>query len=149
MKTLHFSITIDAPRERVWDTMLGSDTYRIWTAPFAEGSYFEGSWAKGEKIRFLGPSGEGMSSVIAENRRHEFVSIKHLGMIKDGVEDTESDSVKQWAGMLENYTFTSKGASTEVRVDMDVTSDFEDYMNDTWPRALAALKALCEAKDKR
>lgn len=144
MKTLHFSITIDAPRERVWDTMLGPETYRVWTAPFAEGSYFEGSWAKGEKIHFLAPSGDGMSSVIDENRPYEFVSIRHVGMIMNGIEDTESESVKQWAPLFENYTLTTQGSSTKVDVDLDVTSDFEADMQTMWPKALDVLKAICE-----
>ncbi len=149
MKTLHFSTAIDAPRELVWDAMLGPDTYRLWTAPFCEGSYYEGSWAKDAKIRFLGPGGgEGMSSVIDENRLYEFISIRHLGEIKDGIEDTESERAKSWAQAFENYTFTSKGKSTEVKVDIDTAPDFEGYMNEAWPKALAALKSLCEAQAK-
>ena len=80
MKTLRFDTFIRAPREKVWRTMLEQDTYRIWTSEFTAGSYYEGSWEQGEKIRFLGPSGEGMLSEIAENRRHAFlqtISICH------------------------------------------------------------------------
>lgn len=91
MKSLRFATTIHAPRKAAWDAMLAPDTYRIWTGPFMEGSYYEGSWEKGARIRFLAPDGRGMASVIEENRLHEFLSIKHLGMIKDGVEDLESD----------------------------------------------------------
>jgi hypothetical protein len=29
---------------------------------------------------------------------------------------------------------------------MDVTADFEDYMAEIWPRALAKLKAITEAR---
>lgn len=90
MKTLHFSIKINAPAEKVWQNMLGAETYKIWTAEFAPGSYYEGSWEKGESIKFLIPNGDGMTSVIAENRPFKFISIKHLGYIKGGVADTES-----------------------------------------------------------
>jgi len=144
MKKIHFSTVIDAPPKAVWEAMLGRETFKDWTAEFAEGSYFEGSWEKGEKIRFLISSGEGMSSMIAENRPHEFLSIKHLGHIKDGVEDTESESVRSWAPAFENYTFSKVGNSTKVVVDMDVTPDFEAYMQKTWPKALARLKAIAE-----
>ena len=34
---------------------------------------------------------------------------------------------------------------TLLKVDMDVTSDFEEYMNNAWPKALARLKEICEA----
>lgn len=146
MKTLHFTTIIKARPEDVWGVMLSPDTYRIWTAEFTEGSYFEGSWAAGQRIRFLAADGSGMVSVIAENRPHEFLSIKHLGYIKDGVEDTESEAVGSWAPAFENYSFSDVGSGSELRVDMDVTADFEDYMAEIWPRALAKLKAITEAR---
>jgi hypothetical protein len=94
MKTLHFSIAIHAPKEKVWDIMLDPESYKVWTAEFAEGSYYEGSWEKGAKIKFLAPDGSGMTSVIADNQPYGFMSIKHLGYIQDGVEDTESPDIK-------------------------------------------------------
>lgn len=145
MKTLHFSTVINAPRQRVWDVMLSPETFKLWAAEFAEGSYFEGSWDQGEKIRFLTPDGSGLTSMIAENRPYEFISIKHLGYIKDWTEDTESDGVRAWAPASENYTFSDADGATELKVDMDVTPDFEVYMGGSWPQALAKLKALCEA----
>jgi hypothetical protein len=53
MPTQHFDILIQAPRERVWITMLQSPTYEQWTSAFCEGSRFEGSWKQGDAIRFL------------------------------------------------------------------------------------------------
>lgn len=35
-----------------------------------------------------------MTSVIAENKPLEFISIKHVGYINNGIEDTESPGVK-------------------------------------------------------
>ena len=146
MKTLHFTALVHAPRRVVWDTMLGPETYREWTSEFAPGSYFDGSWNQGERIRFPVPDGSGMISVIAENRPHEFLSIRHLGTIKGGVEDTESDEVKAWAQCFERYTLSDAGSSTELGIAVDVPPAFEQFMDDTWPRALARLKALCEAR---
>jgi Activator of Hsp90 ATPase homolog 1-like protein len=144
-KTLHFPIRIDAPRERVWSVMLEPDTFNQWTAPFCEGSYYEGGWNKGDRIRFLTPTGEGMVSEIVESRPHEFVSIRHLGEIKDGVEDTTSEKVRAWAPAYENYTYeAAPGGGTQLRVDVDVLPDYEQFMQDTFPKALARLKELCE-----
>ena len=44
MKTLHFSIKINAPVEKVWQSMLGAETYKVWAAEFAPDSFYEGSW---------------------------------------------------------------------------------------------------------
>jgi hypothetical protein len=38
------------------------------------------------------------------------------------------------------------GAATELKVDVDAPPDFEAFMGDTWPKALAKLKALCEER---
>jgi hypothetical protein len=146
MKTLHFSATFHAKREAVWDAMLSPDTYKLWTAVFTEGSYFEGSWAAGERIHFLAPNGSGMTSLIAESRPYQFISIKHLGFIKDGVEDTESASVRSWAPSFENYSFLDAGQPTDLEVDIEVAGEFEDYMTKTWPMAMTRLKEICELR---
>ncbi len=144
MKKLQFTILIDAPKEKVWQTMLDPEGYKIWTTPFCEGSYFEGSWNKGEKIRFLTPDGNGMTSMIVENKPFEFVSIQHLGMIKDGMEASDSPDSQTWTNMFENYTFSDRDGATEVTVEMDVPPEYEAFMNRTWPEALASLKEICE-----
>lgn len=147
MNSMQFLITINAPSEKVWNTMLQQETYRIWTAEFGEGGYYEGSWVQGEKIRFLGPGGkEGMTSVIAESKPYQFISIKHLGIIKNGIDDTESEDGKAWASAYENYTLDERGGVTELKVEISaVPAVFEQFMTDTWPKALAKLKAICES----
>lgn len=144
-RQIQFSTTIEAPPAKVWETMLGDEGYRHWTSVFAEGSHFEGSWEAGSRIRFLAPSGEGMVSEIAESKPHQFLSIRHLGMVKNGVEDTESEEIRGWAPAYENYTFEAVPEGTRLVVDQDVAADWEQHLKDTWPKALALLKQLCEA----
>ena len=72
------------------------------------------------------------------------MSIRHLGLVKDGVEETSSEEVKQWAGALENYTLKTEGGKTELVVDLDVNDDWVEYMQNTWPKALQRLKELAE-----
>lgn len=86
-----------------------------------------------------------MVAVIADNRPHEYLSIQHLGFINpEGLEDTTSDAVKDWVPAFENYTFTDVEHGTELVVDQDITEEYEAYMQEAWPRALARLKTLCE-----
>ncbi len=76
MVEIHFSINIDAPKEKVWDFMIGKDTYSLWADVFMKGSYFVGDWSEGSKIQFLAPfKGQmsGMLSRVKENRPYEFV----------------------------------------------------------------------------
>ncbi len=147
--TIHKEILINAPREKVWDTMLNDATYRQWTASFCPGSYYQGSWDKGSKILFLGPNPEtgkegGMVSRIAENIPHEFVSIEHMGIVNEGVEDTESEEVAPWKGFHENYTFQDQDGATMLIIDTDMVDTMADEMSTLWDKALLALKDLVE-----
>ena len=145
-KTLTFEIAIHAPRARVWATMLDPETYKAWTSAFCEGSYFVGSWDEGAKIQFLSLSGDGMTAFIAENRLHEFVSIRHLGVIEKGVEDTSSEKVRAWAPAYENYRFSDLPEGCRLTVTVDTVAEYEQYMRDTFPKALALLKELAEKR---
>lgn len=150
MQKAHYSIQIDAPKEKVWHAMLDDATYREWTKPFNPGSYYEGSWDQGSEMRFLGTDDEGkkidggMYSRIKENRRYEFISIEHIGMIKDGIVDTTSEEVKKWVPSFENYTFTEKAGGTEVSVDIDLEEEFIPSFNEMWQKALGILKEIAE-----
>ena len=77
MEKLHYSITINASNKKVWETMLGIDTYKLWTDIFSPGSYFVGDWSEGSKMLFLGPGEKrkesGMVSKIKENKPYEYV----------------------------------------------------------------------------
>lgn len=145
IRRIQFTVDIAAPVAEVFQIMLDPESYRDWTTAFAEGSSYEGEWREGQKIRFVGPSGDGMLSEIAEHRPNEFTSIRHLGMISNGVEDTESESVRAWAPAYENYTFTSTPAGTHIVVDQDIVEKWEEYISEAWPKALQRLKELCEA----
>jgi hypothetical protein len=149
MQKIHLSTHINAPKEKVWDVMLSDKTYREWTKAFNAGSYYKGSWEKGSKILFIGPgeNGEGemgMASRIAEARPYEFISIGHLGVIVNGVEDTTSELAKKWAPAFENYTFKDKNGGTELTIDMDIQESEKAMMEGMWKKGLESLKALAE-----
>jgi hypothetical protein len=123
-------------------------TYEQWTALFNPTSSYKGNWEKGSKMLFVGcdENGEkgGMVSEIANNVLNQFISIRHYGLVKGGVEITTGPDVEKWANGYENYTFEAQNDSTIVKVDMDITPDFSAYMNETYPKALAKLKEICE-----
>ena len=144
LKRLQWSVDIAAPASKVYQMLVGPESYKQWSSAFGDGLYFEGSWQKGQLIRFLTPGGDGVISEIAENRPNEFISIRHLGYIAyNGVEDTNSEAIRAWAPAYENYTFTDTPQGTKLTVDQDITEDFES-MPEAWPKALGKLKALCE-----
>lgn len=153
MEKLQFKIEINAPVNKVFDVMLGitnKSTYEQWTALFNPTSTYDGNWNKGSKILFLGSDefGEkgGMVSEIAEYIPNQFVSIRHYGLVKNGIETTEGHEVEKWANGLENYSFKENNGVTLVTVDLDTTHDFIEYMNQIYPKALEKLKEISENK---
>lgn len=144
MEKLVFSTSITATPEKVWNILWTDASYRKWTAAFMEGSYAVTDWKEGSKVLFLDGRGMGMVSRIAVNRPNEYMSIEHLGEVKDGVEDTTSDRVKAWAGAHENYTLKKNNDQTELTIDMDITEEFKEMFAQIWPKALANVKQLSE-----
>ena len=145
MDRKEFRITIDAPKETVWQTLWDKSTYRKWTSAFAEGSTVEtDDWKKDSKVLFLDGKGNGMVSTVAENIPYRFMSFKHVGEIKNGVEDTAAAAAAGWAGATENYTLKEEGNKTEVVVDMDISEEFFEMFSQVWPKALNSLKELAE-----
>jgi hypothetical protein len=152
MKLLTYTATINAPKAKVWDTMLSDATYRIWTIPFAEGSYYEGSWEEGSIIKFIGPSdaaGEnevlGLAAKVVKITPHEYAELQHYGLLKGDLIDTESDMAKQWTPALESYKFTEQDGVTTVEVHVETLESEVEVFNEMWPKALVALKQLAEA----
>ena len=146
MQKINFSTKINATKEKVWKILWDDETYRKWTSVFTPGSYAESDWKEGSKILFLDGNGSGMVSKIETNRPNEFISFKHLGEVKNGVEDTESDKVKGWAGAHENYTLKQVNGITELSVDIDMNDEYKEMFMKIFPKALEQVKILSEKK---
>ncbi len=150
MKKLSLTTDIHAPREEVWSAIISDKKFRLWTAAFQEGSHFEGSWQQGDKIRFVSEyDGQvtGMMSEIEVSEHLKNISIHHLGIIMDGVEDFTSDQAKQWIGKYENYHFEKLGEKgTRFTVELEVEEEYSEDFEKQWLLALQKLKAVCEEK---
>lgn len=144
MKDLEFGIDIAAPVPRVWDCMFDPLAYRDWTSAFAEGSYYEGSWEAGRRLRFLDPKGFGMEAVVDENVPHERLTLRLVGEIKDGRPLPDSRLHREPA--FESYRFrATPSGGTRLDVKLQSWDDgFTDFLQTTWPQALQRLKALAE-----
>ncbi|WP_126246308.1 SRPBCC family protein [Chitinophaga rhizosphaerae] len=139
-------IDIQAPREKVWETLFGVETYPQWTKAFNEDSQVKTDWKKGSRALFTDGNGDGMVSRIAENIPNEFMSIEHLGTIMGGVEDTTSPEVQQWNGAHENYRLQDIEGGTRLLIEMDIDdkSEYAEMFAGMWPKALAAVKEISE-----
>ena len=144
MKKLNFKVEVNAPKDKVWKVLWDDATYPKWTSAFSEGSHAVTDWKEGSKVLFLGPEGDGMYSTIARLKPNELMSFKHLGVVKGGTEQPESEETKEWSGAMENYSINEKNGVTEVAVSMDITEEYEQYFKETFPKALNIVKDIAE-----
>ena len=145
MERKEFTSTINASREKVWEALWSDETYPKWTAPFSEGSRAKSDWKEGSKVYFINADGEGMVALIDKRKDPEIMNFKHIGMVdKNGNEDYESEKVKSWAGLMENYRLEDKNGKTNLTVTMDLKAEYKDYFLKTWPKALEKLKEIAE-----
>ena len=145
MKKLEFKIDINAPAKKVWELMLGLESFKEMMTASYPGSYFKGQWKKGENIKFLSPDGSGTLANIVELRIYEYILAKHIAVInEDGTEDRSGEKAKTWIGTTEAYNFTERNGKTEVKVEVNTTSDWEKMFSEAWPKLLKKLKEMSE-----
>jgi hypothetical protein len=139
MKTLEFKTKIKASPKHIWQILWDDVTYREWTSTFAEGSHAKSDWKEGSEILFLGPSGEGMYSMIETKIPEKKMVFRHLGTLMDG-KKTPGD----WAGAKEEYTLESENGNTKLSVKVDIVEEHEEFFNQTFPVALQKVKEISE-----
>ena len=142
MKRTTFNTSIDAPADKVWNALWDDASYREWTSVFMPTSHMKADWRKGGKVLFLDGDNNGMNSVIDDLQPNKYISFRHLGEVRNGVEDTSYGDM--FGESHENYTLNEANGKTELIVDIDATSEFADYFANIFPKALAKVKEIAE-----
>ncbi|WP_240976716.1 SRPBCC domain-containing protein [Flavobacterium rivulicola] len=148
MIRLTFSIDINASKEKVWYSLWDEENYEAWVSAFCEGSYAISDWNQGSKIYFLDQNGSGMNSEIALNKPFETMLFRHLGELKEYVEQPATETTKAWSGAEERYDLNESNGITTVTVTIDLVEKYLDYFKETFPIALEKLKAIAESDTK-
>lgn len=141
MKTLTFTIEINASAEKVWNVLWEDKTYRDWTSSFIRGSYYEGEMVEGNDIRFLSPGEHGLFGIVEKVEPFTAMHFKHFGEVIDGVsqEKTFGDNAIEYYDLLE----TESG--TKLTVTVNTGAEFKDYFTNSFPRALTKVKEIAES----
>ena len=144
MKTLEFTIEINALASTIWTMLWDDENYRNWTGFFCEGSYAVSNWNEGDSVHFLTPSGEGMYSVIDKKIDNQYLAFKHLGEIKNFKEQPPNEATYIWSGSMETYELTPNGDSITLKAKVDTLEQYVDYFESTFPKGLERVKELSE-----
>ena len=149
MEKISFQVKINAAKEKVWNCLWDLIYYQTWTSVFAETSTVKtDNWKEGSKILFVDHSGNGMVSKVLSNKENDTMTFQHLGMIKDGIEDTTSDEMKAWSGATESYHVVEHDGTTTLFASLDSNEQMKDFFSSTFPLALEKVKGLAEGTVK-
>ena len=145
METLNYEITIHAPIQKVWDLLWSPETYTQWTQFFSPESQFKTDWKINGKTYFLDGHGNGMVATIKSLDTPCEVVFSHLGILSEGVEDTESREVKEWSGAEEQYFLREIDENTtHLRTILHTLQEYEEHMNNGFNKGFEVLKKLAE-----
>lgn len=145
MMELTYTVTINAPKSVVWDTMIEKDTYTQWTKAFSEGSDYTGTWGKGEELDFLDPGIGGTRATVEVFEPHEKTVLKHKAILDAQSQPTTPDeNGEKWLGSTEEYILSDDDGGTLLTVNVATDEAFRKMFDESWPKALALLKTICE-----
>lgn len=145
MQQQHFSINIEASREKVWKILWDDKTLRDWANIIDEGTYMVGELKEGNEVQFISSvSGYGVTSLVEKLIQNELVVFRQMADTKD---NGENEREKEWTGGIERYSLANNDNSTMLTVDIDVPSEQEETFKDVMPKALQRIKILAEKKE--
>ena len=144
MKTLQFTIEINAPTSKVWRVLWDDATYRQWTTAFCEGSYAVSNWNEGDSIHFLDPNGNGMYSIIDKKVDNQLMSFRHIGNILKLEEMPLDEETKLWSNSKETYELKEGNNQTTLTVTIDTLDNYVGFFNESMPKAIELIKNLSE-----
>lgn len=140
MKRLEFSVEIKASKEKVWDILWNDESYRVWTASFIPGSYYEGEIIQGNNIRFLSPGQHCLFAVVEKVIPFQSIHFMHFGLVLDGVSQDKTfqdDSI-------EYYDLLEIESGTKLTVKINTEDEYITYFSNSFPKALNVVKQLAE-----
>lgn len=145
-KTIEKSIEIAASREAIWSALIDKDSFSDWGSSFMPGSYYEGEWAEGNTIRFLGPCEDrgtnGMITKVAEYTYGEYVRAEHIGIVTNGEDVYEGDVYDMWIPATEEYRLTGGPDRFTLHISNEVPEGFFDEFSEAWDKSLVRIKEI-------
>jgi uncharacterized protein YndB with AHSA1/START domain len=142
MKEVQFTIEIQAPKEKVWDTLWQDETFRQWAGIIDPGTYMVGELKEGNEVQYISAeNGYGVTSLVEKLVENEFLLLRHQADTQDS---GQRERAQEWTGGTESYSLSEKDGATTLTAAFDVPLEMEDYFNVHYPKALKQVKALAE-----
>jgi len=73
------------------------------------------------------------------------MSIKHIGIVKNGVEMPPNEETRKWIGGEEIYLLSEKDGVIELKISVLIDKEFTKSFNEVFPKALEVVKDIAES----
>lgn len=141
---MQFRVKINAPKEKVWETLWQDETFRQWASVIDPGTYMVGELKEGNEVQFISSSsGYGVTSMVEKLAPGEFLLLRHSA---DTQENGKQEREKEWSGGKESYLLEGENGITFLTVAFDVPPELEGYFKANYPKALEQVKVLAESR---
>lgn len=143
MKEVKFTIDINVPKQKVWDTLWQDETFWQWAGVIDPGTYMVGELVQGNTVEFISAeNGYGVTSLVEKITPGEYVLLRHSADTQDkGAHERDAE----WTGGTESYSLTENNGATTLTALFDVPTEMEDYFADAYPKALECVRELAES----
>ena len=84
-------------------------------------------------------------STIEQIDEFKTLIFKNLGMLREGVEDLDSEELKKWSGSLEKYFLEDLHGKTRLRVELESPKEYREMMDNGFKKGFEIVKQLAEA----
>ena len=146
MITISTEQKINAPAQKVWDVLWEENSYKEWTKHFAPGSCMQSDWKINGKTYFTDESRKnGMVSTIVTLEEAKEVVFQHLGILKDSVEDIDSEDARLFSGALEKYYLREEDGVTILNGSVETPAQYEETLSNGFEQGFAEVKRMAEA----
>ncbi len=143
MQEMQFQVEINAPIEKVWDTLWQDETFRQWAGIIDPGTHLVGELKEGNEVQFISGNGYGVTSLVEKLSPGKFLLLRHRA---DTQEAGKREREKEWTGGAESYALAEKDGATILTAAFDAPPEMEEYFKINYPKALEQVKTLAEKK---
>lgn len=150
MKPVTHSITINAPKQKVWRVLTEHPFVDEWTGGYMDGSTVKGEFGLGEKISYQSPEG-GVKVVVKEFLPGErLVTVVNANLKPDGQDLQEGDEgyedSKEWIGSTDAYELTEEDGKTTLTITTHYPETFDESTHSSaQSESFSKLKDLAES----
>lgn len=142
MKELEYQITINKPKEVIWNILWDDQTFRDWANNIDEGTYLLGDLIEGNEVQFISSvNGYGVTSLVSKFIPNEYILFKHASDTQNTGTETRD---KQWTGGSESYSLIEKDNQTLLIIRSEIPDELVEYFNNAMPIVLKRIQYLCE-----